>query len=42
MKVDSVYDMFERMEKRPESRSPHTCFGDIMQIRGGKQTGRWK
>lgn len=42
LRVDSVYDMFERMEKRLGSRSHRTCFEDIMQIRDGKQTGLWK
>ena len=42
MKVDSVYDMFERMEKKTGIKITPICSGGIMRTHGGKQTGRWR
>ncbi len=41
MNVEAVYSMLKRMERKPGSRSRHTCSGITLEMSGEKQDGRW-
>lgn len=42
LRVDSVYDMLDRMERKPELKSHPTCYVTILQICESRQDGNWK